>query len=411
LSAAQAAEAAARRSYGRLLASLAWQWRDIAAAEDALAEAFASALERWPRDGVPEAPEGWLMTAARRQLLMAARRQRLADDPTLTVLWPSEHDAAPQAAALPDSRLRLMFVCAHPAIEPSVRTALMLQTVLGLQAAQIASAFLVKPEAMMQRLVRAKAKIKSTGIRFEEPEPAEWPERLSAVLEAIYAAYTLHWGQVDDAGASELAGEALFLAELVVAHLPHEAEALGLYALLGLCEARRPARLDHQGAFIPLHAQDPARWDDAQITRAHEALLRAAQCQSPGAFQLEAAVQSAHVQGLIEGAVPWADIAQLYSQLLAMAPTIGAQIGHAVAVARSEGDAQLGLRLLDALDSTSVAAHQPWWATRAHLLADAGRHADAVPAYERAMALTVEPALRAWLALRREACINANRAN
>ena len=145
--AAEAAEAAARQSYGRLLSWLAWQWRDIAAAEDALAEAFALALRSWPVDGVPASPEGWLMTVSKRQLLTAARRQKLADDPTLTILWPSEHEAAPDDSALTDSRLKLMFVCTHPAIDAGVRSALMLQTVLGLEAARIASAFLVKPEA------------------------------------------------------------------------------------------------------------------------------------------------------------------------------------------------------------------------------------------------------------------------
>ena len=251
--AAAAAEAAARRSYGRLLAWLAWQWRDVAAAEDALAEAFATALARWPRDGVPASPDAWLLTAARRQLLVAARRQRLADDPTLTVLWPGADAAAPEAPALPDTRLRLMFVCAHPAIDAGVHSALMLQTVLGLDAARIASAFLVKPEAMTKRLVRAKSKIRTAGLRFEEPPPQEWPERVASVLEAIYGAYTLHWGQVDDSESGELAGEAVFLAELVAAHLPAEPEALGLVALLWLCEARRPARRE---VFQPLHEQD-----------------------------------------------------------------------------------------------------------------------------------------------------------
>jgi RNA polymerase sigma-70 factor (ECF subfamily) len=400
--AAREAEAAARRSYGRLLAWLAWQWRDIAAAEDALAEAFAIALERWPVDGVPSAPDAWLLTTARRELLMAARRQRLAEDPALTVLHPREDAIAPDPQAIPDSRLRLMFVCAHPAIDPAVRSALMLQTVLGLDSGRIASAFLVKPEAMGKRLVRAKAKIKATGIRFEEPEAADWPERLDAVLEAIYGAYTLHWGQADDDGGHQLATEASYLAELAASLLPDEPEAAGLAALLWLCEARRPARIDARGAFVPLDEQDTRRWDHALIARAHAALAHAATLRRPGAYQLEAAVQAAHVQGALVGHVPWGDIAGLYDWLLAHAPTLGARIGHAVALAHARDDAAAGLALLDGIEPARVTAHQPWWAARARLLALAHAHEAAAAAYGRALALTAEPALRDWLALRIE---------
>ena len=400
MNAEAAAEAAARHSYGRLLAWLAWQWRDVAAAEDALAEAFATALERWPRDGVPAAPDAWLLSAAKRQLLMAARRRRLADDPTLTVLWPDEQAAAPDTVPLPDARLRLLFVCAHPAIDPGVHSALMLQTVLGLDAARIASAFLVKPEAMTKRLVRAKAKIRATGLRFEEPPPDEWPARLASVLEAIYGAYTLHWGLADDADSGELAGEARFLAELVASQLPDEPEALGLVALLWHCEARRPAR---RAVFQPLHEQDAAQWDQPLIARANAALLQASTHRSPGPFQLEAAIQAAHAQGRLEGRVPWDDITRLYERLLELAPTVGARIAHAVAVAHAAPDPAAGLRLLDAIEPARVASHQPWWAARAHLLAMAGAHAEAASAYGRALALTVEPRLRAWLERRRQA--------
>jgi len=392
--AAAAAEAAARGSYGRLLAWLACQWRDVAAAEDALSDAFAAALERWPRDGVPDAPDAWLLTAAKRRLLMAARRQRLADDPALTVLWPDEHAATPDAAPLPDARLRLLFVCAHPAIDPGLHSALMLQTVLGLDAARIASAFLVKPEAMTKRLVRAKAKIRDAGLRFEEPDPDEWPERLASVLDAIYGAYTLHWGLSDDDDAGELAGEARFLAELVASQLPGEPEALGLAALLWLCEARRPGR---RARYRPLHEQDPGDWNATLIAQANAALHEAAMHRAPGPFQLEAAIQAAHTQGRIDGRVPWKGITRLHERLLEIAPTVGARIAHAVALAHALPDPRAGLRLLDAIEAERVAAHQPWWAARAHLLAMAGAHPEAALAYGRALALTVEPRLRAWL--------------
>jgi RNA polymerase sigma-70 factor (ECF subfamily) len=402
-SAVAAAETAARHSYGRLLAWLAWQWRDVAAAEDALADSFATALERWPIDGVPASPDAWLRTAAHRNLLMAARRQRQADDPTLTVLWPGEDTPAPDAPLLPDARLRLLFVCAHPAIDASVHSALMLQTVLGLDAARIASAFLVKPETMTKRLVRAKAKIRATGMRFEEPEAQERPERLASVLEAIYGAYTLHWGQADDAGSGQLAGEAVFLAELVAAHLPDEPEALGLVALLWHCEARR---ITQGEVFQPLHEQDPARWDHALIARANAALMQAATHRSAGPYQIEAAIQSAHVHGRLAGDVPWADITRLYEQLLSVAPTVGAHIAHAVAVAHAR-DAPAGLRLLERVTPERVASHQPWWAARAHLLAMADEPADAATAYGRALALTVEPRLRDWLERQRIAALAA----
>lgn len=402
-----AAVTAARDSYGRLLAWLAWQWRDIAAAEDALAEAFATALACWPRDGVPASPEGWLMTAAKRNLLKAARRRRQAEDPALTILFPGEDEEAPAPAVVPDDRLRLMFVCAHPAIDAKVRSALMLQVVLGLEAVHIAPAFMVSAEAMTKRLVRAKAKIKATAIRFEEPQADDLPPRLAAVLDAIYATYTLHWGQADEAPAQALADEALFLAELVAAQLPQDAEAIGLLALLLLCEARRPARLDAQGEFVPLDAQDVALWDARRIHRGMQLLGAAAALHDPGPFQIEAAIQAAHCHRLSGCAAPWTDIVVLYERLLEQHPSIGARIGHAVAVAQASGANELGLRLLDTIDAKAVQTHQPWWAARAHLLAGLLGHAperkaEAIEAYGLALMLTAEPALQRHLARRLE---------
>lgn len=401
---AAAAAAAAREHYGRLLAWLAWQWRDIAAAEDALGDAFARALERWPLDGVPQSPQAWLLSVARRRLLEQARRQRLSEDPRLTVLWPDEREVAPEAPAVPDARLRLMLVCAHPAIDASVRSPLMLQTVLGLEASRIASAFLVKPEAMTKRLVRAKAKIRSAGIAFDMPEPAEWPERLGAVLEAIYGAYTLQWQWAENDLAGDLAEEALYLATLVAAHLPQDAEALGLLSLLSLCEARRRAYpsqgSDLEPDYVPMSEQDPARWDGALLVQAEQCLGAAAALAQPGPLQLEAAIQSAHMHGVQTGATPWDAILALHGQLQALEPTTGAMIASAVALAQAGQDPQRGLQALEALREDqpgALADHQPWWAARAHLLRMAGDIPAASAAYERAAALTARPALKAWL--------------
>ncbi len=399
-----AAIAAARNSYGRLLSWLAWQWRDIAAAEDALSDAFTAALACWPRDGVPDAPEGWLMTAARRNLLKAARNRRRAEDPAVTVLFTTEDEAAAPPSAVPDDRLRLMFVCAHPAIDPSVRSALMLQTVLGLDAARIAQAFLVSADAMTKRLVRAKAKIKAAGIRFEEPQADELPQRVDAVLDAIYGAYSLHWGQADAEPARALADEALFLAELVAARLPADAEAAGLLALLLLCEARRPARLDAQGDFVPLDAQDPERWDATRIARANALISTAAARCEAGPYQIEAAIQAAHCHRRHAGSTPWTDIAALYERLIALHPSTGARIGHAVAAAQAGGGPGVGLRLLDGMEARAVEMHQPWWAARAYLLAAVpGREPDAVEAYGRALSLTRESVLQRHFAKRLDA--------
>jgi len=206
----------------------------------------------------------------------------------------------------------------------------------------------------------------------------------------------LHWDLAEGGATHELAEEATYLAELVAAHLPEEPEALGLLALLWLCEARRPARLGADGIFIPLHSQDTDRWRHPLIERADECLQRAAQMQRPGPYQLEAAIQAAHTQGLLAGNVPWPEIARLYEHLLSLSPTVGARIGYAVATAHADNDPQSGLDLLDALPATDIGSHQPWWAARAELLTRSGRYDGARQAYGRALALTSEPALRRW---------------
>lgn len=388
------ASLAARHSYGRLLAILARQWGDIALAEDALAEAFATALQRWPADGVPESPDAWLLTVARRVLLMHARRQRLHENPAFLALWPGEEEEAYAAATqpVPDDRLRLMFACTHEVVEPSIRSALIMQTVLSIDVRRLADAFLLKPDALAKRLVRAKAKIKASGVRFEEPGRDEYPARLGAVLEAVYGCYTLHSGEPD----SELAGEAVYLAQLLASEAPEEPEALGLLALLFYCEARRPAGMSADGVFIPMDQQDTALWNQELIGEAEQLLVAAFHTGIPGPYQMEAAIQSAHIHGLRAGSVPWPAIAQLYTRLLEMSPTIGARVGHAVAVGM--GEPELGLRLLEAIEPARAAAYQSWWAARAELLVRAGRTDEARDAYRCALALTADPAVRAWLA-------------
>src|SRR3984885_9018428 len=248
-------ERVARESYGRLVAYLSSHTRDVASAEDAFGNALVAALKSWPRDGVPHHPEAWLLAAARHSLVDAIRHQQvvLASEPTLQFLEESSTEAA-LSTEFPDERLKLLFVCAHPAIDPAMHTPLMLQTVLGLDAARIAQAFLVAPKTMGQRLFRAKTKIRDGGIRFEVPQDRELPQRLDAVLEAIYAAFGIGWD--DMAGADQrgrdLAEEAMWLARVLLQLIPGEGEVLGLLALMLHCEARRPTRRGPDGRYIPL---------------------------------------------------------------------------------------------------------------------------------------------------------------
>jgi predicted RNA polymerase sigma factor len=398
----RAIESIARHSYGRLIAYLAARTGDVAGAEDALSDALVAALTSWSKDGVPNSPQAWLLTAARRRLIDQHRHRRVQADHASAVELLANDAGEPATAAFPDERLKLLLVCAHPAIDPSIHTPLMLQTVLGLDAAAIARAFVVAPATMSQRLVRAKAKIRETGIAFEIPEHHQLAERLDAVLSAIYAAYGSGWDTTAGAaGTSGLVEEAIWLARLVTELLPDVAEVRGLLALMLHCEARRAARRAPDGRFIPLSEQDPGFWNTAMIEEAERELAHAAGLAQPGRFQLEAAIQSVHAERARTGQTNWSAIALLYEGLVRIAPTLGACVGRAAVVAEVHG-AAAGLRLLDAIESASIARYQPYWAVRAHLLRKIARNAEAVHAFERAIELADDPAVRSFLQEQRD---------
>lgn len=384
------AEQTARASYGKLLARIAARTGDIMAAEDALADAFAEALKTWPAKGAPEKPEAWLTTVARHRLIDAQRRGRRMEVTDVPDAPAPEMTPDMIAEDIPDERLRLLFVCAHPAINRALHTPLMLQTVLGLEADVIGRVFLVAPSTMAQRLVRAKRKIRDAGIPFRLPERADMAARLSAVLEAIYGAFSSDWLEI----ASDFSGEAIYLAQLVAA-LTDEAEALGLASLLLFIHARRDARLE-SGILVPLEEQNVALWDRAMITQAEDFLRRAAAKKALGRFQLEAAIQDVHTDRARTGRTDWRALSQLYTGLNATYPTIGGAVSQAAAVGRDAGP-DAGLDMLARIDPAAIAAFQPAWAVRADLLRRAGRKAEARAAYEKAISLCVEMPLRRWL--------------
>jgi len=385
------ADAVARRSYGKLVAFLVARTHDVAAAEDALSEAFAAALANWPVSGCPQNPEAWLLTAARRKMIDAMRRRRRGEAASEQLQIMSEGLAA-TAGEIPDQRLALMFACAHPAIEAGIRAPLILQVVLGLDAKTIASAFLTSPSAMSKRLVRAKDKIRQAGIPFSIPDREELPARLETVLDAIYAAFAEGWTDPGgtDAARRDLTEEVMFLARLVTELLPKEPEALGLLALMLHAEARRRARRDADGEYVPLAEQDPASWDAQMIAEAESLLLRASVLQSLGRYQLEGALQSAHVHRCRTGEANWAEVVQLYDALFAIAGSPVVAINRALALGSIEA-------MPDATADARLAQYQPYWAARAELLAKAGAHAEAREAYEIAIGLERDPAVRRFL--------------
>ena len=403
LIARQQAELVARNSYGRLLALLAARSGDIASSEDALSDALVQALVTWPEAGVPANPDGWVFAVARNRL-----RDRYRSAPVRTSVPLDDNDVAhdgalenvPDVDAIPDKRLALLFTCAHPAIDPAIRTPLMLQTVLGLDAERIAAAYALPAPAMSQRLVRAKKRIRNARIPFRVPDRSEMPARLPAVLEAIYGAYAIDWQQISGPSLLEtLSGEALYLAELLAELLPEEPESLGLAALILLSLSRSAARTGPDGAPVALENQDTRLWDTAKIDRGERYLLRAHALGRIGRFQIEAAIQSVHCDSARTGTTDWHALRVLSDSLLRVAPTLGAEVSLAAVIAEMDGP-PAGLSALDGIRTAGVERFQPAWATRAHLLAQTGRSAEAAVAYDKALSLTTDAPTRAWLAER-----------
>lgn len=375
-----------RASYGRLLAMLSSRTKDILLAEDALSDAFAKALIHWPNE-MPRNPEAWLLTVARNRLTDILRRDARVEF----------HDDVPEADAqpsevgdFPDERLKLMFVCAHPAIDRRIHTPLMLQTVLGVETEAIAQTFLVPHTTMAKRLVRAKRKIRDAGIAFQIPELEELQPRLSAVLEAIYGAFSRDW-----LGAGELAEEALYLASLLADLMPDEPEVLGLAAMIAYTLSREDARV-RDGKFVPLEDQDTALWDHDLLQFAQGFLTKAQSKQAFGRFQLEAAIQAVHADRLSTGVTNWDALVQLHLGLSRIAPTIGATVGYAAALGKALGPNE-GLEALQTVNAKVRATFAPAEATRAYLLSALGQPQEALAAYEQAISLTSEPPLRQYL--------------
>ncbi len=292
----------------------------------------------------------------------------------------------------------MMFLCTHPAIDPVMRTPLMLQTVLGIDAARIASAFIVKPSTMSQRLTRIKSKIRAERLTFEMPGAEEIPDRLDSVLEAIYAAYGSGWDEaaIADSPRRRLAEEAIYLGKLLLQLAPHEPEVYGLVATMLYCEARRAARYDEGGSYIPLSEQDCSRWEKGLIVEAERYLHAASQTGRIGRFQLIAAIQSIHAQRLWTGSIEWEEIALLYEGLIQMSPTLGVLVGRAAAIAEAYG-AERGLALMEAISSEEVVNYQPYWALAGHLYKRMNRKEDAYSAYSLAIGLSTDVSVRQFL--------------
>ncbi|WP_323794057.1 RNA polymerase sigma factor [Nocardioides sp.] len=389
-----------REEHGRVVAALVRRFGDLDVAEDAAAEALVVALEKWPLDGTPPNPGGWLTTTATRKALDRLRRESRRERKHEEAAVISDSTAHEPTGVVDDDRLRLIFTCCHPALAPEARVALTLRLLGGLSVAEIAAAFLVPETTMAQRLTRAKKKIAGAHIPFRVPEASDLPGRLDAVLAVVYLVFNEGYLATSPTVSvrEDLCAEAIRLARLLRALLPEVPEIAGLLALLLLTDARRAARFSYGGELVTLAEQDRSAWDSTLIAEGH-ALVRACLAQNrPGRYQLLAAVNAVHTDAPSMADTDWAQIATLYGQLAAIDPSPVVALNRAVAVAELDGPA-VGLALVEALE---LEGYHAWHATRADLLRRLGRSDEARTAYERAIALSDNPGESAYLARRRD---------
>jgi RNA polymerase sigma-70 factor (ECF subfamily) len=397
-----AVEAVYRAEFGKVVASLAGRFGDLDLAEEMTQEAFVEAVRRWPTEGVPPNPGGWLTVTARNKALDRLRREstRQARHEEADMLTAAEDPAAP-VTSVTDERLRLLFTCCHPALAPEAQVALTLRLLGGLTVLEVANAFLVPERTMAQRITRAKRKIAAANIPYRVPRDHELPGRLGGVLAVVYLVFTEGHlpGSGGDGIRDDLCAEAIRLGRVLRELMPDEPEVAGLLALMLLTDARRAARLDAGGALVTLDRQDRALWDRAKIAEGHELVRECLRRNRPGHYQILAAVNAVHSDAASAADTDWRQVLALYDQLYAVTPTPVVALNRAVALGEVEGPASA----LVVVDALALDGYHPYHATRADLLRRLGRHPEAVVAYDRAVGLTANPAERAFLTARRDA--------
>ena len=395
-----------REQYGRVVAVLVRVFGDIDVAEEAVQDAFTTAVRRWPAEGVPPSPAGWIITTARNRAIDRLRREATRDDRQAHAALLHARDEPVQEGAVPDERLRLIFTCCHPALAPAARVALTLRLLGGLTTAEIAGAFLVPEKTMAQRIVRAKGKIRAARIPYRVPGEADLPDRLQAVLAVLYLVF--NEGYTASSGEAlvraDLCAEAIRLARVLAGLMPDEPEVLGLLALMLLTESRRDARTGPGGELVLLADQDRSRWDRALIAEGQALVRRCLRRGQPGPYQIQAAINAVHSDAPTAADTDWRQVVALYDQLMAVAPSQVTAVHRAVAVAEVAGPAA-GLALVDSLE---LVGYYLWHAIRADLLRRSGRSEDAAQAYAAALDRTENATEREFLTRRLRACERAS---